>query len=123
MKGKTILIVEDDERNIFALTAVLKSKEPVIHTAKDGIECLQKLRTLSHIDLVLLDMMMPRMDGYETLREIRKDEILKNTLVISLTAQAMKGDKEKCLEAGANDYCSKPIDINILIHKMVKLLV
>lgn len=122
LKGKKILLVDDDDRNVFALSAVLASKGFVIYTAKDGIECLEKLRTLEHVDLVLLDVMMPVMDGYQTLKEIRSDEKIKHLPVISLTAQAMKGDREKSLKAGANDYCSKPVDIYILMEKMDKLL-
>lgn len=122
LKGKKILLVDDDDRNIFAMSAVLKSKNPKLLIAKDGIDCLEKLRAHDDIDLVLLDMMMPVMDGYLTLKEMRNDEKLKHIPVISLTAQAMKGDKEKCLEAGAEDYCSKPVDINILMDKISKLL-
>lgn len=122
LKGKTILLVDDDDRNIFALSAVLKSKGPIVLTAKDGVDCLEVLRNNLGIDIVLLDMMMPKMDGYQTLQEIRLDEKTKNICVISLTAQAMKGDKEKCLQAGADDYCSKPVDVNILFEKIIKLL-
>lgn len=116
------MLVDDDERNIFALSATLISKGPTIIKATDGVDCLEKLKTNDRVDIVLLDMMMPVMDGYQTLKEIRKNENFRNTPVISITAQAMKGDKEKCLESGANDYCSKPIDINILLQKMKTLL-
>jgi CheY-like chemotaxis protein len=122
LKGKTVLLVDDDDRDIFALSSVLKVAGVVIYIAKNGIECLEKLRTLPHIDIVLLDIMMPDMDGYETLNEIRTDEKLKHLPVISLTAQAMKGDQEKCLKAGADDYYSKPIAINILLDKIKILL-
>ena len=122
LTGKKILLVDDDERNIFALTAVLKSKGPTMISAKDGIDCLEKLRDHADVDLVLLDMMMPEMDGYQSLKEIRSDEKLKHLPVISLTAQAMKGDLEKCLAAGANDYCSKPVDVNLLLGKIKTLL-
>lgn len=122
IRRKTILLVDDDDKNIFAMSAVLKSKGPKIIIAKDGIECLEKLRSEDKIDLVLLDMMMPVMDGYLTLKEMKNDVRLKNIPVISLTAQAMKGDRQKCLEAGAMDYCSKPVDINILMNKIDSLL-
>ena len=115
-------MVDDDERNIFALSAVLKSKGPTIIKATDGVDCLLKLKTFDQVDIILLDMMMPLMDGYQTLKEIRSAEKTRNIPVISITAQAMRGDKEKCLEAGANDYCSKPIDIDILLEKMKILL-
>lgn len=116
------MLVDDDERNIFALSAVLKPHKPIIVEATDGIDCLEKLKTLKKVDIVLLDMMMPNMDGYQTLKEIRKNKKTKEIPVISITAQAMRGDREKCLESGANDYCSKPIDIEILLKKIIRLL-
>lgn len=122
LKGKTILIVDDDERNVFALSAVLKTIGPEIITATDGIDCIAKLRLHPNIDLVLLDMMMPDMDGYQTINVIRKDDSLKHLPIISLTALAMSGDMEKCIEIGANDYCSKPVDFKILLSKIKTLL-
>lgn len=116
-----ILLVDDDERNIFALSAYLKAKKYKVETARDGRECLDKLK-VGEFDLILLDMMMPVMDGFETLRVMRSDEVLKSKKVIALTALAMKGDMERCLEAGANDYCTKPVDIDVLIKKMNTLL-
>jgi two-component system chemotaxis sensor kinase CheA len=100
-----ILLVDNDERNIFALSAYLKAKKYIVETARDGRECLDKLKD-SKFDLILLDMMMPVMDGFETLRVMRSDDKLKSNKVISLTALAMKGDMERCMEAGANDYCT-----------------
>lgn len=122
LKGKTILLVDDDDRNIFAMSAVLKSKGPIIITARDGIECLEKLKAEKSIDILLLDMMMPEMDGYLTLSEMKKDDSFNDLPVIALTALAMKGDMEKCLAAGANDYCSKPVNIDELIVKIITLL-
>ncbi|MBI3134656.1 MAG: response regulator [Bacteroidetes bacterium] len=122
LENRTILVVDDDDRNIFALSAVLGPKKPTILVATDGIDCLKKLRSGEHIDLVLLDMMMPEMDGYHVLNEIRNDSKLKHIPVISLTAQAMKGDRKKCLDAGANEYCSKPVDITILLNQIKGLL-
>jgi CheY-like chemotaxis protein len=116
-----ILLVDDDERNIFALSAYLKAKKYKVETARDGRECLDKLKT-GEFDLILLDMMMPVMDGFETLRVMRADDELKSKKVIALTALAMKGDMERCMEAGANDYCTKPVDIDVLIKKMNALL-
>jgi two-component system cell cycle response regulator DivK len=112
---KHILIIDDDSRNIFALTAVLKAKGYSVvsaSSAKDGLILLKKNKG---IKLVLLDMMMPDMDGYETLEVIRSDEDISGTPVIAVTAQAMMGDREKCLEAGASDYVSKPINVDLLL--------
>lgn len=112
-----VLLVDDDERNIFALSAYLKAKKIKVETAIDGRDCLEKLKQLT-VDVVLLDMMMPVMDGFETLGILRKDEQLKNNKVIALTALAMKGDMERCMEAGADDYCTKPVDIDVLVNKI-----
>lgn len=120
LKNKVVLIVDDEDRNTFALSNYLEASE--IHTviARDGEEAIQVLRTNANIDIVLLDMMMPVMDGYETLAVLQKDESLKHIPVIAVTARAMKGDKEKCLESGAWDYVSKPIDLALLLDKIAK---
>jgi CheY-like chemotaxis protein len=120
-ENNKILLVDDDERNIFALSAYLKAKKYKVETARDGRECLDKLKE-GNYDLILLDMMMPVMDGFETLRVMRSDDEQKSNKVIALTALAMKGDMERCMEAGANDYCTKPVDIDVLIKKMNALL-
>jgi CheY-like chemotaxis protein len=122
MRKKQILIVDDDENNIFSLSAVLKSEGFDVVTAKNGAECIEKLESVSTIHLVLLDMMMPVMNGFETLGIIRKNEKLKSLPIITLTAQAMKGYREECIQAGANDYCSKPVDIESLLLKINILL-
>ena len=116
-----VLLVDDDERNIFALSAYLKAKKIKVETAIDGRACLEKLKQLT-VDVVLLDMMMPVMDGFETLGILRNDEQLKNNKVIALTALAMKGDMERCMEAGADDYCTKPVDIDVLVNKINVLI-
>jgi two-component system, cell cycle response regulator DivK len=116
MEIRTILIIDDDNRNIFALTAVLKAKGFVVVSALSAKEGIQLLQTNRGIKVVLLDMMMPDMDGYEALRLIRNNEKLKNIPVVAVTAQAMVGDREKCLEAGADDYVSKPIDVDFLLR-------
>ena len=116
-----VLLVDDDERNIFALSAYLKAKKMKVETAIDGRDCLDKLRQIN-VDVVLLDMMMPVMDGFETLEVMRKDEQLKNNKVIALTALAMKGDMERCIDAGADDYCTKPVDIDVLVNKINSLI-
>jgi two-component system, chemotaxis family, sensor kinase CheA len=114
-----VLIVDDDDRNIFALSVVLKTYNIIqICVAKNGVECLELLKKTSEINLVLLDMMMPIMDGYETLKKIRSSPQLKHIPVIALTAQAMRGDKEKCIDAGANDYITKPINVTELFSKI-----
>jgi tubulin-specific chaperone A len=113
--GKKILIVDDDIRNVFAITSVLEGKGAKILTAQNGkvgLECLEKNQD---IDLVLMDIMMPEMDGYEATKEIRKQERFKDLLIITLTAKAMRGDRNKCIEAGANDYIAKPVDTDKLL--------
>ena len=116
-----VLLVDDDDRNIFALKAYLKAKKILVETASDGKECLEKLQQIQ-VDVVLLDMMMPEIDGIETLGILRKDDQIKNNKVIALTALAMKGDMERCIEAGADDYCTKPIDIDVLVNKINELI-
>ena len=111
LAGKRVLIVDDDARNIFALTAALESKGIVVSSAERGAIAIQLLKDDSDIDLVLMDIMMPDMDGYETMREIRKLDQFKTLPIISLTAKAMVGDRQKCIDAGASDYLSKPVNI------------
>jgi two-component system, cell cycle response regulator DivK len=113
---KTILLIDDDSRNIFALTAVLKAKGFHMLSASSAQEGIHYLQDNRGIKVVLLDMMMPDMDGYEALRVIRTDERISQVPVIAVTAQAMVGDRQKCLEAGANDYVSKPIDVDYLLE-------
>ena len=122
LKNKTVLIVDDDERNRFALSSYLDMLEMKVMTANDGQSALSLLRSGSAIDLILLDIMMPVMDGYEMLRLLRNDNNLKDIPVIAVTARAMKGDEDKCLEAGASDYIPKPIDLQKFLSKMLKWL-
>jgi signal transduction histidine kinase/HAMP domain-containing protein/CheY-like chemotaxis protein len=112
--GKKVLIVDDDVRNIFAMTSVLEPHGMQIVSAENGNDALQVLRT-TDIDIVLMDIMMPDMDGYDTMRAIRSIPELRALPIIALTAKAMKGDREKCLDAGAWDYISKPVDIGQLL--------
>ena len=114
-KEKTILVVDDDMRNVFALSSILEMNGINIEIANDGIEALEKLKEMDKPDLVLMDIMMPIMDGYEAIREIRKINEFKDLSIIALTAKAMKGDRDSCLQAGANEYLSKPIDKNKLL--------
>ena len=116
MEKKTVLIIDDDNRNIFALSAVLKAKGFAVVSASSASEGIELLQNNQGIKVVLLDMMMPDMDGYEALRVIRSNEALATVPVIAVTAQAMVGDREKCLEAGADDYVSKPIDLDFLLE-------
>ncbi|MEA3445486.1 MAG: response regulator [Bacteroidota bacterium] len=117
-KDKSILLVDDDMRNVFALSKILRDNGMRILKAANGNMALEKLKKHPEIDFVLLDIMMPEMDGYETLKEIRKKVAYKNLPIIAITAKAMKGDKEKCLEAGANDYLTKPVDVDKLLSIM-----
>jgi CheY-like chemotaxis protein len=110
LAGKKVLIVDDDMRNIFALSTVLEEHDMVIVSANNGRDAIRTLREERDIDIVLMDIMMPEMDGMETMREIRKIPELKNLPIVAVTAKAMKGDREKCIEAGAWDYLSKPVD-------------
>lgn len=114
-EGKKILLVDDDVRNIFALSAALESKGAVIETARNGIEAIAKMKENPAIDLILMDIMMPEMDGYEATREIRKDPRFQRLPIIAVTAKAMADDQEKCREAGANDYLAKPVDLTKLL--------
>jgi len=118
LKDKKILIVDDDMRNIFALSSALESYDMKVEIANDGQEALNKLEEIGNINLVLMDIMMPVMDGYEAMRQIRKQVKYSKLPVIALTAKAMKEDREKCIDAGANDYITKPVDIDRLLALM-----
>jgi two-component system, cell cycle response regulator DivK len=113
---KKVLIIDDDNRNIFALGAVLKSKGYSVLSALSAKEGIELLQNNTGIKVVLLDMMMPDMDGYEAVGVIRSIERLQQVPVIAVTAQAMVGDREKCLEAGADEYVSKPVDVDWLME-------
>ena len=116
--GKRILIVDDDIRNVFALTSALEMRGMKVLYAENGREGIGKLRENPEVDLVLLDVMMPEMDGYETARSIRAMARFEHLPIISLTAKAMKGDREKCIAAGASDYITKPVDMDQLLSLM-----
>lgn len=119
---KKVLIIDDDNRNIFALTAVLKSKGYQCLSAIGGEEGLQLLEQEKDIAIVLMDMMMPGMDGYEAIAKMNEDPALKQIPVIAVTAQAMVGDRERCLDAGAVGYVSKPINIDNLTDLLTKYI-
>jgi len=115
LKDKTVLIADDDVRNIFSLTKALENFKMNVVSAIDGREAMAQLEQNPGVNIVLMDMMMPEMDGYETTRRIRQNRKYKNLPVIAVTAKAMTGDREKCIEAGASDYITKPIDIDQLL--------
>lgn len=115
LKDKTVLIVDDDIRNIFSLTKTMENYKMNVITAIDGKDALKQLRANPSIDIVLMDMMMPEMDGYESTAAIRRDPKLKNIPVIAVTAKAMMGDRAKCINAGASDYITKPVDLDQLL--------
>jgi len=115
---KRVLIVDDDMRNVFALSDVLTKKGLVVHKAESGLKALEILDGGQAVDLILMDIMMPNMDGYETTRRIRQLEHLRTVPIIAVTAKAMRRDREKCLEAGANDYLPKPVDLDRLLSMM-----
>lgn len=114
LKNKTVLVADDDMRNIYSLTKALERYQMNVIPAIDGKDALQKLRANRKVDIVLMDMMMPEMDGYEATQQIRKDPRLRHLPVIAVTAKAMMGDRAKCIEAGASDYITKPVDIDQL---------
>ncbi|NWB93139.1 response regulator [Pseudomonas agarici] len=113
-EGRKILLVDDDVRNIFALTSALEHKGAIVEIGRNGREAIEKLNEVDDIDLVLMDVMMPEMDGYEATVEIRKDPRWRKLPIIAITAKAMKDDQERCLQAGSSDYLAKPIDLDRL---------
>ena len=115
LKDKTVLIADDDVRNIFSMTKSLEKYRMKVISATDGVEALEKLEQHPEISIVLMDIMMPEMDGYESIARIRSQPRLKNLPIIAVTAKTMVGDRQKCIEAGASDYISKPVDFDQLI--------
>ncbi|EKD34307.1 MAG: histidine kinase, partial [uncultured bacterium] len=118
LKGKHILLVDDDMRNVFAISSILEDKGLTITICKNGREALQALDEHPTARLVLMDMMMPEMDGYQAMGEIRKQKRFEKLPIIAITAKAMMGDRCKCIEAGASDYLAKPIDRDKLLSMM-----
>jgi CheY-like chemotaxis protein len=115
LTGRTAVVIDDDIRNIFSLASALEEYGVSLHYAESGRAGLELLDGLESVDMVLVDIMMPDMDGYETMREIRSRTRFADLPVIAVTAKAMKGDRQKCIQAGASDYVSKPVDIDQLI--------
>ena len=118
LSGKHILVVDDDMRSAFALSKLLSEKGLKVSIARNGIKALETLDSSPGIDLVLMDIMMPEMDGYEAMRRIRAQMRFRMLPILALTAKAMKGDQEKCIAAGANDYLSKPVDVDRLFSML-----
>jgi len=118
LAGKKVLIVDDDLRNIFALTSKLERWEMVVVRAENGRQALEALRNTADVDAVLMDIMMPEMDGYETIRAVRSEERFRDLPIIALTAKAMKEDRQKCIEAGASDYLAKPVSTEQLLSTL-----
>jgi CheY-like chemotaxis protein len=116
--GRKVLIVDDDVRNIFALSSVLERRGMTVLTAGTGREAIATIESTSDLAIVLMDIMMPEMDGYETMQVIRQNASLRRLPIIALTAKAMKGDREKCLEAGASEYLAKPVNTEQLLSAL-----
>jgi CheY-like chemotaxis protein len=115
LRGRKVLVVDDDARNIFALATALESQEMQVLSATNGRQAIELIQKTPDLSVVLMDIMMPEMDGYETLRQIRQDPRLRALPILALTAKAMKGDREKCLQAGASDYIAKPVHTGQLL--------
>jgi HAMP domain-containing protein/CheY-like chemotaxis protein/signal transduction histidine kinase len=115
LKHRKVLVVDDDARNIFALTTVLENQEMEVINATNGRQAIELIQSTPDLSVVLMDIMMPEMDGYETMREIRRQPAFRMLPILALTAKAMKGDREKCLQAGASDYIAKPVNTEQLL--------
>ena len=115
LRGKKAMIVDDDMRNIFALTSLLEDRGMIVTSHDNGRDAVEALKEAPSVDVILMDIMMPEMDGIDTIREIRRIPACKHVPIIAVTAKAMKGDREKCMEAGAWDYLSKPVDTELMV--------
>ena len=116
--GKKVLVVDDDIRNIFALSSVLERRGMTVLNAGTGREAIATLESTPDVAIVLMDIMMPEMDGYETMQVIRQNPLFRRLPIVALTAKAMKGDREKCLEAGASEYLAKPVNTEQLLSAL-----
>jgi CheY-like chemotaxis protein len=116
--GKKVLVVDDDVRNIFALSSVLERRGMTVLSASTGREAIALLESTDDVAIVLMDIMMPEMDGYETMQVIRENAAFRRLPIVALTAKAMKGDREKCLEAGASEYLAKPVNTEQLLSAL-----
>jgi CheY-like chemotaxis protein len=115
LRDRKVLVVDDDARNIFALTSVLENLDMEVFGATNGKQAIDIINATPGLSAVLMDIMMPEMDGYETIRRIRRESRFRTLPIVALTAKAMKGDREKCLEAGASDYIAKPVNTDQLL--------
>jgi CheY-like chemotaxis protein len=122
LEGKNVLVVDDDIRNVFALTSALEQHGMKVLHAESGKEGIELLKRTPDIDLVLMDVMMPGLDGLDTMRIIRQLDGYRSLPIIAVTAKAMMGDRDKCLEAGANDYVAKPVNIDVLLATLWRTL-
>jgi CheY-like chemotaxis protein len=118
LANKRVLIVDDDVRNIFALTAMLERQQMEVFSVDSGQDALETLERNADVDIALVDVMMPEMDGYELMTRMRQMPVFKDRPIIALTAKAMKGDREKCIEAGASDYIAKPVNNSHLLSML-----
>jgi len=118
LAGRSVLVVDDDVRNIFALSSVLERRGMKVITASTGREAVERLQATPDVAIVLMDIMMPEMDGFETMQVIRRDAAFQRLPIIALTAKAMKGDRERCLDAGASDYLAKPVNTEQLLSAL-----
>jgi CheY-like chemotaxis protein len=118
LSNKKVLVVDDDVRNIFALTAMLERQQMEVFSVDSGKEAIETLEANPDVDIALVDVMMPEMDGYETMARMRELPTFKDRPIIALTAKAMKGDREKCIEAGASDYIAKPVNNSHLLSML-----
>jgi CheY-like chemotaxis protein len=115
LENRKILVVDDDVRNIFAITSVLESRGATVEIGRNGVDAVARLEAMDDIDLVLMDIMMPEMDGYQAMAAIRQQPRFARLPIIAVTARAMRDDQERCLRAGANDYIAKPVDLDRLV--------
>jgi CheY-like chemotaxis protein len=115
LAGRKMVVIDDDVRNIFSLTSALEEHGVELHFAESGRSGIELLRRMPDTDIALVDIMMPGMDGYETIREIRSIPELDSMPIVAVTAKAMKGDRQKCIAAGASDYVAKPVDMDQLV--------
>jgi CheY-like chemotaxis protein len=122
LSGRKVLVVDDDIRNLFALASALEEQGMVVLTAENGLDSLEILKNDPDIDIVLMDLMMPERDGYDTIRVIRDLAPGRQIPIIGVTAKAMKGDREKCIQAGASDYIAKPVNVKRLLSMMRRWL-
>lgn len=118
LSGRKVLVVDDDARNVFALCGVLEQHHVNVLSAENGPDAIEILKCNPDSNAVLMDIMMPGLDGYDTIRLIRSIPRFRNLPIIAVTARAMHGDREKCLEAGASDYIAKPVDIEALLDML-----